>query len=785
VSGAGVASTAATTTTGVGSAAITASAGTLAASNYDFTNLVNGTLTINQRPLTVTADPKTKTYGDINPALTYTVAADGVGTSRGLVNGDTLSGSLSTSATQTNGVGSYSIDASTLSNGNYLVTANNGTLTINKAHLTVTANNANKTYGDANPVLGTTLSGFVNGESLATSGVSGAGVASTTATTTTGAGTVAITASVGTLTATNYDFTNLVNGTLTINQRPLTVTADPKTKTYGDVNPALSYIVAADGVGTSRGLVNGDTLSGSLSTSATQTSGVGSYTIDASALSNGNYLVTANNGTLTISQRLLTVSASPKTKTYGDINPALTYTVSADGVGTSRGLVNGDTLSGSLSTSATQTSGVGNYIIDASALSNGNYLVTANNGTLTINKANLTVTANNASKTYGDANPVLGTTLSGFVNGQDLATSGVSGAGVASTTAMTTTGAGTAAITASAGTLTASNYDFTNLVNGTLTISQRPVTVTADPKTKTYGDVNPALSYSVSAAGVGTSRGLVNGDTLNGSLSTAATQASGVGSYTIDASALSNGNYLVTANNGTLTINKAHLTVTANNVNKTYGDANPVLGTTVSGFVNGENLATSGVSGAGTATTTANATTGAGTAAITSSVGTLTATNYDFTNLVNGTLTINQRPLTVTADPKTKTFGDVNPALTYTVAADGIGTSRGLVNGDTLSGSLSTTATQASGVGSYTIDASALSNGNYFVTANNGTLSISSAQKSSPLPFKEMPQTIVAPKSLLDDKRNVQFLQKSSTALKFSTVEAGVKLPPDALDLAE
>jgi hypothetical protein len=563
------------------------------------------------------------------------------------------------------------------------------------------------------------------------------------------------------------------------------VTADPKTKTYGDVNPALSYIVAADGVGTSRGLVNGDTLSGSLSTSATQTSGVGSYTIDASALSNGNYLVTANNGTLTISQRLLTVSASPKTKTYGDINPALTYTVSADGVGTSRGLVNGDTLSGSLSTSATQTSGVGNYIIDASALSNGNYLVTANNGTLTINKANLTVTANNASKTYGDANPVLGTTLSGFVNGQDLATSGVSGAGVASTTAMTTTGAGTAAITASAGTLTASNYDFTNLVNGTLTISQRPVTVTADPKTKTYGDVNPALSYSVSAAGVGTSRGLVNGDTLNGSLSTAATQASGVGSYTIDASALSNGNYLVTANNGTLTINKAHLTVTANNVNKTYGDANPVLGTTVSGFVNGENLATSGVSGAGTATTTANATTGAGTAAITSSVGTLTATNYDFTNLVNGTLTINQRPLTVTADPKTKTFGDVNPALTYTVAADGIGTSRGLVNGDTLSGSLSTTATQASGVGSYTIDASALSNGNYFVTANNGTLSISSAQKSSPLPFKEMPQTIVAPKSLLDDKRNVQFLQKSSTALKFSTVEAGVKLPPDALDLAE
>ena len=88
--------------------------------------------------------------------------------------------------------------------------------TISKAALTVTANNASKTYGDANPALSTTVSGFMNGETLATSGVAGTGSATTTATTATGAGTATITAGVGSLTAANYDFSTWVNGTLTI-----------------------------------------------------------------------------------------------------------------------------------------------------------------------------------------------------------------------------------------------------------------------------------------------------------------------------------------------------------------------------------------------------------------------------------------------------------------------------------------------------------------------------------------------------------------------------------------
>ena len=149
--------------------------------------------------------------------------------------------------------------------------------------------------------------------------------------------------------------------------------------------------MAADGTGTSRGLVNGDTLSGSLSTSANGTSGIGGYTIDASALNNANYVVTANNGTLTITKRAVTVTANDVSKTYGDANPALSYTVAADGTGTSRGLVNGDVLNGNLTTTATRSSAAGDYPIDASALANPlanpNYLVTAKNGIFTVETA--------------------------------------------------------------------------------------------------------------------------------------------------------------------------------------------------------------------------------------------------------------------------------------------------------------------------------------------------------------------------------------------------------------
>ncbi|MEN5051060.1 MBG domain-containing protein, partial [Luteimonas sp. TWI1415] len=64
-------------------------------------------------------------------------------------------------------------------------------------------------------------------------------------------------------------------------------------------------------------------------------------------------------------------------------------------------LVGADTLTGALTREAGEN--VGRYTIDASALANGNYVVTAIDGVLTIDKASLTITALDAFKPIGRA----------------------------------------------------------------------------------------------------------------------------------------------------------------------------------------------------------------------------------------------------------------------------------------------------------------------------------------------------------------------------------------------
>ena len=92
-------------------------------------------------------------------------------------------------------------------------------------------------------------------------------------------------------------------------------------------------------------------------------------------------------------------------------------------------------------------------------------------------------------------------------------------------------------------------------------------------------------------------------------------------------------------------------------------------------------------------------------------------------NSVTGTTTIGVSPadLLVTADNKTRIFGEANPTLTATIT--------GFVNGDTAASldtpaALSTAATTASAVGTYPIVASGASDANYVVAFANGTLTV-------------------------------------------------------------
>ncbi len=161
-----------------------------------------------------------------------------------------------------------------------------------------------------------------------------------------------------------------------IDQRSVTVKADHKSKIYGDANPTLTATVA--------GTVNGETLGYTLATTAGPYSNVGDYGITVTLGNNANYSVTPTNDTLTIDKRSATVKADHKSKIYGDVNPALTATVS--------GTVNNDILSYSLDTTAVQFSAVGSYPIKVTLGNNKNYLVSSSDDLLSIVKAN-TVTS--------------------------------------------------------------------------------------------------------------------------------------------------------------------------------------------------------------------------------------------------------------------------------------------------------------------------------------------------------------------------------------------------------
>jgi hypothetical protein len=452
-------STAATAASNVGTYAISASGGSAVSVSgraYRFID-APGTLTVTPRSITVAADAASRVYGDANPAFTYQVGGSG------LVNGDTLSGALATSATTASNVGVYGIVQGTLGSPNYTISSFTGAnLTVTPRAITVTADAMSRAYGDANPVLIYQVggSGLVNGDTLS-------GALATPATTTSNVGTYGITQ--GTLAASsNYTLSSFTGANLTVTQRAITVTAEAKSRAYGDANPALTYQVGG------AGLVNGDTLSGALATSATTASNVGVYGITQGTLAaSGNYALNYASADLTVTQRAITVTADAKSRAYGDANPAFTYQVGGSG------LVNGDTLSGALATSATAASNVGVYGISQGTLAaSANYALKYASANLTVTPRALTVTADAKSRAYGEANPALTYQVggSGLVYGDTLS-------GALATSATTSSDAGVYGITQ--GTLAASsNYAFA-FVGANLTVTPAAVTPATAPRVPT------------------------------------------------------------------------------------------------------------------------------------------------------------------------------------------------------------------------------------------------------------------------------------------------------------
>ncbi|MCL2707136.1 MAG: hypothetical protein FWE97_03110 [Dehalococcoidia bacterium] len=174
-----------------------------------------------------------------------------------------------------------------------------------------------------------------------------------------------------------------------------------------------------------------------------------------------------------------------------------------------------------------------------------------------------------------------------------------------------------------------------------------------------------------------------------------------------------------------VTVNKANLTVAANDSSKNYFEDNPTFTISYSGFVNGDTV--SSITITPQATSEADKYSPAGNYPLTVSGG--TANNYIFV-YVSGTLTVNKIALTVTADDQSKSYNKNNPILTYQYS--------GFVNGEdesvlTEKPSISTEAEKKSPVGTYLITASGGLADNYTFKYVSGTLTVNKAFPLIPL----------------------------------------------------
>ena len=543
--GAPVISCEATPTSPVGEYEIKIETGTV---ENPLVTYVSGTLTIEKAPLTISGGEYTMKQGDPFPELKAEFA--------GFKNGETsevltAQPVLTTEATSTSAPGSYDVVVSGAEAQNYEISYVNGSITITEADaITVRVTNVSRLYGDENPTFEYTVEG---GELV------GAPVVSCEATTASPVGEYPITLEAGTVENFNVTY---VSGTLTIEKAPLTISGGEYTMKQGDPLPELKAEFAGFKNGETSDVLTAQPV---LTTEATSTSVPGSYDVVVSGAEAQNYDITYVNGKLTIiAADAITVRVTNVSRLYGDENPAFEYTVEG-------GELKGTPI---LTCLATPTSPVGEYDIKIEEGTVENFNVTYVGGTLTVEKAPLTISGGEYTMKQGDPLPPFKAEYEGFKNGESF--DALTQQPVLTTEATSVSDLGEYPVKVSGA--EAQNYAIT-YVDGKLTIIEAdPITVRVHSVSRLYGDENPWFEFTV------------EGGELNGApvISCEATPTSPVGEYPITIQAGTVKNFNVTYVGGTLTVEKAPLTISGGEYTMKQGDPLPELKAVFEGFKNGE-----------------------------------------------------------------------------------------------------------------------------------------------------------------------------------------------------
>ena len=712
----------AVTIKGAGEADITASQAEDA--NYAAGSTVQH-ISVAKAALNVIAEDKAKLTAEPDPLFTARY--------EGFVNNEgpgSLTGNL-VFAKQADG-SNFMIVPSGLSSANYAITYISGKLTEGNTAFA----DMHKIYGDADfspgarSISGITPTYTVTDPAVA---VQSAGVIHIL-----GAGSTTITA--------NFGPGEMATATLTVDKKMVTVTPDAKTKVYAQLNPEFTVSYG--------GLVNAETdfvftNKPTVTTTATASSPVAKYAINASGATAKNYNFNYLPGVLTITPAALMVKAVDQSKLYGQANPALTLSYGGLAAQDDPASLNLQTV---VATTATAASPVDTYPISVTGLAGtANYTVSYTGGTLSVTPAPLNIKANDLERAQGQPNPVFTFTYTGFVNG-DLA-AGLTSAPIGSTTAVQTSPKGTYPITVTGA--ASPNYAI-NYTDGQLFVKGVQVIVYNDLPAVSYGDApfTPAATSETGLLPVFTSDNLNVAVIENGRVKIIA-----AGTANISAAFPSTNDFVAVTVSKPLVVAKRTLIVRADSKAKSYGQANPPLTASYEGFVNGETVATA-VSAPAILTTAATPLSPAGTYSINGSAA--SAQNYAIV-YEEGVLTVIKATLTVTAENKSRAFGLDNPAFTFRYA--------GFVNAENESviqiPPLATTAAVTnSPAGTYPITLSGAADENYTFNYVSGVLNITSTTRTltmAALPVKSVGDADFVPEAVLSSGETPVFTSSDVT----------------------
>ncbi len=546
----------AATSKNAGAYAITTSGTLASAQNYQI-QYGTGTLTIGKAALTIAAGTDSKTY-DTTTTSTGTVSVTG------LLGSDTVTGKTQAFDSKNAGSRTLSVIGYTLndgnSGGNYTVTTQTASGSIAKADLTIAAGTDSKTYDAGTTSTGTvTVTGLLGSDTV---------TGKTQAFDSKNAGT-------RTLSVTGYtvnDDNSGGNYTVTtqtasgsIAKADLTIAAGTDSKTYDAGTTSTGTVTVT-------GLLGSDTVTGKTQAfdsknAGTRTLSVTGYTVNDDN-SGGNYTVTTQTASGSIAKATLTIAAGTDSKTYDAGTTSI-------GTVTVTGLLGSDTVTGKTQAfdsknAGTRTLSVTGYTLN-DGNSGGNYTVTTQAASGTIDKAALTIAAGSDNKTYDAGTTSTGTvTVTGLL-GSDTVTG--------KSQAFDSKNAGSRTLSVTGYTLndgnSGGNYTVTTQ-SASGSIAKAALTIAAGTDSKTY-DATTTSTGTVSVTG------LQGSDTVTGKSQVFDSKNAGsrtllVNSYTLN-DGNSGDNYTVTTQTASGGIAKAALTIAAGTDSKTYDAATASIGT--------------------------------------------------------------------------------------------------------------------------------------------------------------------------------------------------------------